>query len=107
MKLFSDDPLRILRGIRFASRFDFQIEDETLKAMERNTHRLEIVSQERITDELNKIILGKKPSVGFKLMFDTKVLHQIFPLMTKLHGVERVGKHAHKDNFYHDTTSFG
>ncbi len=98
---FSDDPLRIIRGIRFASRFGFQIEDETYKAMERNAHRLEIVSQERITDELNKIILDKKPSMGFKLMFDTKVLHQVFPLMTKLHGVERVGKHAHKDNFYH------
>ena len=98
---FSDDPLRILRGIRFASRFGFGIEEQTLQAMERNAHRLEIVSQERITDELNKMILGRKPSAGFKLMFNTKVLNQIFPLMTKLHGVEKVGKHAHKDNFYH------
>ncbi len=98
---FSDDPLRMMRAIRFATQLKFTIEAETYKAVEPLSERLKIVSQERIIDELNKIVLADKPSIGFKLLFDTKLLHIIFPEMVRLHGVERIGKHAHKDNFYH------
>ncbi|HHG83440.1 MAG TPA: HD domain-containing protein [Bacteroidetes bacterium] len=98
---FSDDPLRILRAIRFATQLDFFIEEATLSAIGHNRDRLKIVSQERITDELNKVILAKVPSKGFKILFDTKVLHLIFPDMVKLYGVEFVNGRGHKDNFYH------
>ncbi|RYU77715.1 CCA tRNA nucleotidyltransferase [Hymenobacter persicinus] len=98
---FSDDPLRMMRAVRFATQLNFDIEPDTYDAIARNKDRIKIVSQERITDELNKIILAAKPSYGFKLLFQTGLLHLIFPKMALLYGVEKVGKHAHKDNFYH------
>ncbi|QNE39917.1 HD domain-containing protein [Hymenobacter sp. NBH84] len=98
---FSDDPLRMLRAIRFATQLDFDIEPDTYDAIARNKDRIKIVSQERITTELNKIILAEKPSYGFKLLFQCGLLQLIFPKMAQLQGVERVGQHAHKDNFYH------
>ena len=98
---FSDDPLRMLRAIRFASQLNFDIEPDTFDAIGRNKERLKIVSQERITVELNKIIESPTPSYGFKLLFQTGLLQLIFPKMVALHGVEKVGPHAHKDNFYH------
>lgn len=98
---FDDDPLRMLRAVRFASQLNFRIEDKTYQAIEPLAARLKIISQERITDELNKIILSKKPSVGFKLLFNTKLLHQFFPEMVRLHGVSMVDNFGHKDNFYH------
>lgn len=98
---YSDDPLRMMRAIRFATQLDFQIETSSLKSILENASRLEIISKERIMDELNKIILTKKPSRGFELLNSTKLLHQFFPEMIALHGVEtREGK-SHKDNFYH------
>jgi putative nucleotidyltransferase with HDIG domain len=98
---FSDDPLRMMRGIRFASQLSFQIEDETLAAIAKQKDRISIVSKERITDELNKIILSPVPSVGFKYLFDTGLLHLIFPQMANLYGVEIINGKGHKDNFYH------
>ncbi len=98
---FSDDPLRMMRAARFAAQLNFDIEPETYAAIQRNAHRLRIVSQERITDELNKIIATDKPSYGFKLLFQSGLLKQFFPEMVALHGVEYVGSRAHKDNFYH------
>lgn len=98
---FSDDPLRMMRAIRFASQLGFTIDPDTLAAIERNRHRLKIISQERITDELNKIILSKLPSVGFDLLFRTQLLHEFFPQMTLLAGVEIIEGKGHKDNFYH------
>ncbi|TGE18644.1 CCA tRNA nucleotidyltransferase [Hymenobacter elongatus] len=98
---FSDDPLRMMRAVRFATQLDFDIEPDTYDAIARNKDRIKIVSQERITDELNKIINAPKPSYGFKLLFQTGLLQLIFPKMAQLHGVEKVGQHAHKDNFYH------
>jgi poly(A) polymerase len=98
---FSDDPLRMLRAIRFATRFDFQIERSCLEAMKKQAGRLEIISQERITEELNKIILTETPSRGFKLLNSTDLLKQFFPEMIALHGIETRNGKAHKDNFYH------
>ena len=98
---FSDDPLRMMRAVRFASQLGFDIEHNTFLAIQDQADRLEIISQERITDELNKIILSPVPSYGFKLLFHAKLLEQFFPEMIALHGVEKRGKHAHKDNFYH------
>ncbi len=98
---FSDDPLRMLRAIRFATRFDFQIERTCLEAMKKQADRLEIISQERITEELNKIILTDTPSRGFKLLNSTDLLKQFFPEMIALHGIETRNGKAHKDNFYH------
>ncbi len=98
---YSDDPLRMMRAIRFSSQLGFIIEEESLLAISRNKERIAIVSKERITDELNKIILSPIPSVGFKLLFDTGLLHLIFPEMTKLYGVETIAGKSHKDNFYH------
>lgn len=98
---YSDDPLRMMRAIRFASQLNFTIEENSLKAISENKNRIEIVSKERITDELNKIILSKKPSVGFKLLFDTGLLALIFPEMAALQGVEIIEGKGHKDNFYH------
>ena len=98
---YSDDPLRMMRAVRLATQLDFTIEKESLDALERNCERLEIISQERIIDELNKIILAKKPSKGLKLLFNTKLLHQFFPEFVDLHGVEINKGKGHKDNFYH------
>jgi len=100
-KTYSDDPLRMMRAVRFATQLHFEIEKESYEAILRNCERLSIISQERITEELNKIILSPKPSRGFKVLFETKLLHQFFTELVKLEGVERVGKHVHKDNFYH------
>lgn len=100
-KTFSDDPLRMMRAIRFASQLNFVIEPETLASIEKNRHRIKIVSKERITTELNKIILSPKPSLGFKLLFDTRLLHIIFPEMAELYGVDTQNGRGHKDNFYH------
>lgn len=98
---FSDDPLRMMRAIRFASQLNFDIEAETFEAISRNKDRLKIVSMERITDELNKIILSPVPSYGFKLLFQSGLLKGFFPEMVALHGVEYQDNKAHKDNFYH------
>ena len=98
---YSDDPLRMMRAIRFSSQLQFTIEEKSLQAITDNKDRINIVSKERITDELNKIILSPIPSVGFKLLFDTGLLHIIFPEMVKLYGVDTVNGKSHKDNFYH------
>jgi poly(A) polymerase len=98
---YSDDPLRMMRAIRFATQLGFTIEENSLAAISKNKERIKIVSRERITDELNKIILSSVPSVGFKLLYDTGLLHIIFPQMVKLQGVEFKNGKGHKDNFYH------
>lgn len=98
---YSDDPLRMMRAIRFAAQLDFKIDSKSLEAIKRNADRLKIISQERITDELNKIILSNASTRGFKLLFATGLLPIFFPEMVQLYGVEKIGKHAHKDNFYH------
>lgn len=98
---YSDDPLRMMRAIRFATQLNFTIEENSLKAIRTNKDRIGIVSKERISDELNKIILSPVPSRGFKLLFDTGLLHLIFPEMVKLHGTETIKGLSHKDNFYH------
>ncbi len=100
-KTFSDDPLRMLRAIRFSTQLDFTIDPETLKAISRNKSRINIVSKERIITELNKIILSHKPSIGFLQLFDTGLLHIIFPELVALQGVDIKYGRAHKDNFYH------
>jgi poly(A) polymerase len=98
---YSDDPLRMLRAIRFATQLNFKIENKSLEAILENAHRLEIISRERIADELNKIILAAEPSRGFKLLHATKLLHEFFPEMIALGGVETINGKSHKDNFYH------
>jgi len=98
---FSDDPLRMMRAIRFASQLNFSIDPQALKAISQQKERISIVSKERITDELNKIILSKLPSIGFKYLFDTGLLHIIFPQMANLYGVDIINGKGHKDNFYH------
>lgn len=98
---FSDDPLRMMRGIRFAAQLGFQLEEETFDAIARNADRIRIVSRERIITELNKIVLSPVPSMGFELLELTGLLERIFPEMHALKGVERRGQHAHKDNFIH------
>ena len=98
---FSDDPLRMMRAIRFATQLDFAIETESLKAISDNAHRLEIISMERVHTELNKIILADLPSIGFKLLLKTKLLDEFFPEMVALKGVEKKNGISHKDNFYH------
>ena len=98
---FSDDPLRMMRGIRFASQLNFEIEEESLQAIERNKERIKIISGERIVDELNKILMTEKPSVGFLLLHKTGLLHIILPELTDLQGVDESEGQTHKDNFYH------
>ncbi|MBL7811789.1 MAG: HD domain-containing protein [Bacteroidetes bacterium] len=98
---FSDDPLRMMRAIRFATRLGFSIAADTWQAIEQNAERIRIVSQERITDELNGIIMCSKPSIGFRFLYDSKLLHIIFPELCELQGVETRNGKGHKDNFYH------
>lgn len=98
---FSDDPLRMMRAIRFAAQLNFTIAPETVDAITAHVHRISIVSQERITDELNKIMQCKKPSVGWDLLFRTGLLKKIFPQMADLYGAENIDGMGHKDNFYH------
>ncbi len=98
---YSDDPLRMMRAIRFASQLNFTIEESSLQAIQRNASRIDIVSKERIVDELNKIVLSSRPSKGFKLLFNTGLLHHIFPELVALQGVEYIEEKGHKDNFYH------
>ncbi len=98
---FSDDPLRMMRAIRFACQLNFKIEEKSLAAIKKNKNRLKIVSQERIITELNKIMLSDKPSVGFKLLDKTELLDIFFPELTKLKGVDTIEGRSHKDNFYH------
>jgi putative nucleotidyltransferase with HDIG domain len=101
VETFSDDPLRMLRAIRFASQLNFRIDGIAVEAIKSTADRIAIISQERITDELNKIILSAKPSVGFNYLFDTGLLQKIFPQMAALYGVEIIDGKGHKDNFYH------
>lgn len=98
---FSDDPLRMMRAVRFATQLSFSIEVNTYKAINRNKNRIKIVSRERVLDEFNKIMLCPKPSIGLKILDATGLLKLIFPKLVELKGVEVVGKQAHKDNFYH------
>ncbi len=98
---FSDDPLRMMRAVRFASQLNFDIDADTFSALAENAPRLQIISSERIIDELNKIIAVPKPSYGFKLLFASKLLHEFFPEMVDLQGVDSVDDKSHKDNFYH------
>lgn len=100
-KTYSDDPLRMMRAVRFASQLDFKIEKKSLESIRENADRLEIISRERIADELNKIILSPIPSRGFQLLYSTKLLHEFFPEMVDLYGVETINGKSHKDNFYH------
>jgi poly(A) polymerase len=98
---FSDDPLRMMRAIRFASQLGFVIENKTFDAIERNASRIGIVSKERIEVELNKIVLSKVPSLGLKLLYKSGLMNLIFPEFANLKGVEMVKERGHKDNFYH------
>jgi putative nucleotidyltransferase with HDIG domain len=98
---YSDDPLRMMRAIRFAAQLGFGIEHESYAAISTMKERIKIVSMERVTDELNKIIMTRVPSTGFNMLFDTGLLHIIFPQMAALHGVKYVNGKGHKDNFYH------
>ena len=98
---YSDDPLRMLRGIRFATQLNFEIETESLEAIKHNKERIKIISGERIVDELNKILSTEKPSIGFLLLYKTGLLDIILPELTALNNVEEVEGHTHKNNFYH------
>lgn len=100
-KTFSDDPLRMMRAIRFASQLGFTIAPITLDAISRNAERIRIISKERVADELNKMVLSPKPSIGFDLLYQTGLLHLIFPQMVALAGAEYIDGLGHKDNFYH------
>ena len=98
---FSDDPLRMMRAVRFATQLNFHIYPETLRSIKRNAERIKIVSRERIIEELNKIILTSKPSIGFKYLYDADLLRHFFPQMIDLAGAEFIEGKGHKDNFYH------
>lgn len=98
---YSDDPLRMMRAIRFATQLSFTIEEESLNAIERNKERIKIISGERIVDELNKILSTPKPSIGFLLLYKTGLLDIILPELTALNNVEEIEGHTHKNNFYH------
>jgi len=100
-KTFSDDPLRMLRAVRFASQLNFKIAEDTFNSIKKNAERIQIISQERITTELNKILLSDKPSVGLDLLYRSNLLHRIFPQMVDLAGAEYIDGMGHKDNFYH------
>ncbi|WP_335966582.1 HD domain-containing protein [Galbibacter sp. PAP.153] len=98
---YSDDPLRMMRAIRFASQLNFKIEKKSLQAIKRNKKRINIISNERIVDELHKILLSEVPSTGFKLLFETGLLNMIMPELTNLQGIEEKEGQRHKDNFWH------
>jgi putative nucleotidyltransferase with HDIG domain len=98
---FSDDPLRMMRAIRFAAQLEFNIATATFQAIRDNVERIRIVSQERITEEVNKILLAKKPSIGLDLLYKSGLLHIIFPKLVDLVGAEYIDGMGHKDNFYH------
>ena len=98
---FSDDPLRMLRAIRFATQLDFKIEQRSLDAIKKNASRIDIITKERIVDELHKIILAKRPSKGFVLLEKTNLLNRFLPELIALKGIEEVQGQKHKDNFYH------
>ncbi len=98
---FSDDPLRMMRAIRFATELNFKIDMDAVQAIVDNKERIRIISKERITDELNKIVAAKTPSIGFKYLFDLGLLSIIFPALAELQGVEYKNGKGHKDNFYH------
>ena len=98
---FSDDPLRMMRAVRFAAQLGFNIDPAALEAIKNTRERIKIISQERITDELNKIIVSPKPSVGFKILFETGLLQIFFPQLDAMHGIEYISGKGHKDNFYH------
>lgn len=98
---YSDDPLRMMRAIRFATQLNFEIEKKSLQAIAKNRDRLKIISNERIVDELNKILSSPKPSIGLKLLYETKLLHYILPELVELQGVEEHEGQRHKDNFWH------
>ncbi len=100
-KTFSDDPLRMIRAIRFATQLGYTIEEQTFDSITKNKARIEIVSRERIADELNKILLSKKPSIGFYLLDQSGLLKVIFPILSELKGVEVKNGQGHKDNFIH------
>lgn len=101
VQTFSDDPLRMMRAVRFAAQLDFSLEPGTFQAIKDNVERIRIITQERVTDELNKILLSKKPSIGFDLLYKAGLLHIIFPQMVDLAGAEYIDGLGHKDNFYH------
>jgi len=98
---YSDDPLRMMRAIRFSSQLNFTIEEKSLLAITKNSERFKIITKERIVDELNKILLSAQPSIGLKLLYQTKLLPYILPELSALHGVEQIKGQKHKDNFYH------
>jgi putative nucleotidyltransferase with HDIG domain len=98
---FSDDPLRMMRAIRFASQLSYSIEANTFDAIKNNAHRIKIISQERITEEINKIILSDESAIGFDMLYKTGLLEIIFPQMVDLVGAEYIDGKGHKDNFYH------
>jgi putative nucleotidyltransferase with HDIG domain len=100
-RTFSDDPLRMLRAIRFAAQLQFSIAEKTWLGIKKNIERIHIISQERISEELNKILLSEKPSIGFDLLYQSGLLHLIFPQMVDLAGAEYIDGKGHKDNFYH------
>lgn len=98
---FSDDPLRMMRAVRFAAQLNFSLHPDVKEALSTNRERIRIISQERIFSELNKIILADKPSTGFVMLYESGILDIIFPELTKLAGVETIGDKSHKDNFFH------
>ncbi|OFX68927.1 MAG: tRNA nucleotidyltransferase [Bacteroidetes bacterium GWE2_29_8] len=98
---FSDDPLRMLRAIRFATQLDFEIDPDSFNAIKNNVKRIEIISKERITDELNKILLSARPSKGLIYLYETGLLEKILPEVHNLKGVDVINNIGHKDNFYH------
>jgi len=100
-KTFDDDPLRMMRAVRFATQLDFSIEDETMNAIKKMAPRLSIISKERIIEELNKIVMASKPSLGFALLLESKLLVEFFPEMVNLKGVDEKKGQRHKDNFWH------
>ncbi len=100
-KTFSDDPLRMLRAIRFVSQLNFDIQEDTFLSIKKNAERIRIISQERITTEFNKILLSNRPSIGLDLLYRSRLLHLVFPQMVDLAGAEYIDGMGHKDNFYH------